>query len=137
MNTYKLQIMASDHMVYDGEAESLTLMTTEGSVGILAGHANLVMAIVPGMLEYVPANGKREQAVVSEGLLKVENGEVMVLVDSAENPDEIDAARADMAAARAREELKRKRSKREYVAARAELSRAMSRLQASSRKGSK
>lgn len=140
MNSYKLQIMASDHMVYDGEAESVTLMTTEGSIGILAGHANLIMAVVPGTLEYVPvpAPEGRQSVVVSDGLVKVENGEVMILVDTAETPDEIDAARADLAAARAREELKIKRSRREYTAARAELSRAMSRLKATSgRKGVK
>ena len=140
MKSFKLQIMASNHTVYDGEAESVSLMTTEGSIGILADHSNLIMARVPGPLEYVPvpASEGRQSVVVSEGLLKVENGEVMIFVDTAEDLDDIDAARADLAAARAKEDLKRQLSRREYIAARAELSRAMSRLKATSgRKGVK
>ena len=95
--TFKLQIMASDHMIYDGAAESVSLQTTEGSVGILAHHANIIMAVVPGIVEYVAVPGStsefgtddtqeqpqsgRQQIVVSDGLLKVENGEVMILVE--------------------------------------------------------
>ena len=102
MATFKLHFMASEHMVYDGDAESVSLMTTEGSIGILAYHSNLIMAVVPGIVEYVPAGEAADKAgmsgkqisVVSDGLLKVENNEVMLLVDTAENPEEIDEARA-------------------------------------------
>ncbi len=38
MATFKLHFMASEHMVYDGDAESVSLLTTEGSIGILAHH---------------------------------------------------------------------------------------------------
>jgi F-type H+-transporting ATPase subunit epsilon len=134
--SFRLEIMASDHMVYDGEAVSVSLPTTEGSVGILANHSNLIMAVVPGILEYVPAESGavRETVVVSGGLLKVENNEVMVLVDTAEDPDEIDEARAERAEARARDELKRSRTLREHAQTEAELSRALSRIKASKNK---
>ena len=100
--TFKLQIMASDHTVYDGDAVSVSLPTTEGSVGILADHSNVIMAVVPGTIEYVPVGeaaaemglSGRQSAVVSDGLLKVEGGEVMILVDTAERPEDIDEARA-------------------------------------------
>ena len=148
--TFKLQIMASDHMVYDGQAESVTLQTTEGSVGILAHHANIIMAVVPGMIEYVAVPGRksdsegqdssepqqkgRQQIVVSDGLLKVENGEVMILVDTAERPEEIDEARARRAEEKAREALRRANSNRDHVMVEAELSRALSRIKASKKK---
>ena len=135
MEAYKLQIMASDHMVFDGEAVSITLPTTEGSVGMLAHHANIIMAVVPGLLEYqAVGENEKQQVVVSYGLLKVENGEVMVLVDTAEKPEEIDEARAKRAAEQAKEELKRTNSNRETALASAELSRAMSRIKASKSK---
>ena len=54
MDSFRLHFMASEHMVYDGDAESVSLMTTEGSIGILAHHSNLIMAVVPGIVEYVP-----------------------------------------------------------------------------------
>lgn len=136
--------MASDHMVYDGDAESVSLMTTEGSIGILAYHSNLVMAVVPGEVEYVPAGDAAKEAglsgrqtvVVSDGLLKVENNEVMILVDTAELPEEIDEARAQRAEEQAREALKRANSNRDVALASAELSRAMSRIKASRNKHS-
>jgi F-type H+-transporting ATPase subunit epsilon len=142
MATFKLHFMASEHMVYDGDAESLSLMTTEGSVGILANHSNLVMAVVPGEVEYVPAGDAAKEAglsgrqtvVVSDGLLKVENNEVMILVDTAELPEEIDEARAKRAEEQAREALKRANSNRDIALASAELSRAMSRIKASRNK---
>ena len=134
MDNFKLQIMASDHMVFDGDARSVSMFTTEGSVGILAHHSNLIMAVVPGELEYEAANGDRNMVIVSDGLLKVENGEVMILVDTAETPDEIDEARAVRAEEQAREELKRANSNRDIALASAELSRALSRIKASRNK---
>ena len=136
MDSFKLQIMASDHMVFDGEAKSVSMFTTEGSVGILAHHSNLIMAVVPGELEYEPADagGKKKMVIVSDGLLKVENGEVMILVDTAEKPEEIDEARAIRAEEAAKEALKRANSNRDVALASAELSRAMSRIKASRNK---
>ena len=139
MATFKLHFMASEHMVYDGDAESVSLLTTEGSIGLLAYHSNLIMAVVPGIVEYVPTGedakaarlSGRQIAVVSDGLLKVENNEVMILVDTAENPEQIDEARARRAEEKAREDLKRANSNRDVSLATAELSRAMSRIKAS------
>ena len=143
MTPFKLQIMASDHMVYDGDAELVSLPTTEGSVGILANHANVIMAIVPGIIEYEPANTggedsqqSRQTIVVSDGLLKVESGEVIILVDTAERPEEVDEARARRAEERAREAMKRANSNRDMELAAAELSRAVSRIKASKKKHS-
>ena len=123
-------------MVYDGDAESVSLMTTEGSIGILAHHSNLIMAVVPGIVEYVPVGEEAKAAglsgkqvsVVSDGLLKVENNEMMILVDTAEHPHEIDEARARRAEEQAREALKRANTNRDVALASAELSRAMSRI---------
>ncbi len=142
MEAFKLHFMASEHMVYDGEAESVSLMTTEGSIGILAHHSNLIMAVVPGIVEYVPVGEAAKEAglsgkqisVVSDGLLKVENNEVMILVDTAEHPKDIDEARARRAEEKAREDLKRANTNRDVALASAELSRAMSRIKASRHK---
>lgn len=138
-NTFRLQIMASDHQVYDGPALSVTLPTTEGSVGILAHHANMIMAVTWGMAEYLPASEdgvkqQRHRVLVSTGLLKVENNEVMVLVDTAEDPDDIDEARAERAEARAREELKHSATIRDHALTEANLARALSRVKASRNK---
>jgi F-type H+-transporting ATPase subunit epsilon len=134
MDNFRLHFMASDHMVFDDDAQSVSLPTTEGSIGILAHHSNIIMAVVPGEITYRAANGDEDTVIVSDGLLKVENGEVMILVDTAERPDEIDEARAQRAEERAREELKRANTNRDIALASAELSRAMSRIKYSKKK---
>ena len=134
MDSFKLQFMASDHMVYEGDAKSVSLPTTEGSRGVLAHHSNVIMAVVPGEVVYQPEGGDRETVIVSDGLLKVENGEVMLLVDTAERPEDIDEARARRAEEQAREDLKRANNNRDMAIASAEISRAMSRIKASKKK---
>ena len=72
--------------------------------------------------------GSPLKAAVSNGLVKVENGEVLVLVDTIERPEEIDANRARRDADAAKEALLQKKSIQEYRSAQANLARALSRL---------
>ena len=60
--------------------------------------------------------------------MKVENGEVLILVDTAERPEDIDANRARRDADAAKEAMLQKKSIMEYQAAQATLARAVSRL---------
>lgn len=60
--------------------------------------------------------------------MKIENGEVLVLVDTAERPEDIDALRAKEAADAAREALLQKQSIQEYHMAQTTLARAIARL---------
>ena len=67
-------------------------------------------------------------AAVSPGMVKVENNEVLVLVDSIERPEEIDEARARREADLAREVILQKKSRQEYQIAQGNLARALNRL---------
>lgn len=130
-NKFSLHILAADRPFYEGECLSLVVPTLQGQYGILAHHCNYISAVVPGELDFtVEEDGieKHIRAAVSEGIVKVENNEVLVLVDTAESPDEIDEKRARRAADAAKEDMLRKQSVREYYAAQAKLARAMNRL---------
>ena len=124
MNTFKTHILAASNTFYEGECESLIVPTADGQYGILAGHCDIISAVVPG--------SENQIAAVSGGLVKVEDGEVLVLVDSAERPEEIDANRAREAAAAAKEAMLQKRSIREFHAAQMTLARATVRLKVKS-----
>lgn len=128
MKQFDIQIFAADHVFYEGACESLNVPTTQGLFGILANHSNLIAAIVPGRLSYRVPGGENLYAAVSEGLLKVENNRVLVLVDSAERPEEIDANRALREAEEAKEEMLQKKSIVENRLASANLARALNRL---------
>ena len=125
---FHLRVLASDRAFYDGDCESLTVPTLDGELGILAHHSNLVAAMIPGELRARVPDGRSTVADVAGGLLKVEDGAVLLLADSVERPEEIDAERARRAEARAREELLQKQSIQEYRGAQAHLARAINRL---------
>ena len=128
MNTFKLRVLAAEKPIYDGECISLVITTINGQYGIQAMHYNMTAAIIPGMLKLTQPDGKEIVAATSEGLIKVENNSVLVLVDTAERPEEIDENRARRAAEAAEEAILQKKSIREYDAAQARMARAISRL---------
>ena len=128
MDNVPVHILAADEPFYEGPCESLSVPTITGMYGVLAHHTNVILAIVPGTLRYRCEGEEEKLAAVSAGMMKVENGEVLVLVDSAERPEEIDANRAKEAADRAKEELLQKKSIQEYRMAQSNLARAVSRL---------
>lgn len=128
MTPFRVKILASDHPFYEGECFSLTLPTSNGMYGIRAHHSNMITAIVAGTLYYQVQENVSLEAAVSGGLAKVENGEVLILVDTAERPEEIDDKRARRDADAAKEALLQRKSIMEYRTAQATLARAVSRL---------
>ena len=133
MTPFHARILASDTSFFDGSCEFMTVPCTDGAMGILAHHSNMIAAVVPGELRFQPADEPLRTAAVSSGLVKIEEGEVLLLVDTAERPEDIDANRAKRAADAAKEELLQKHSIQEYGRAPANLARAISRLRVKER----
>lgn len=134
MRSFHLNIIAPEREFFDGQATSLMVPTTQGYYGVLAGHANEIGAIVPGKLTMKDEQGKTIEAAVSNGMIRVEENDVLVLVDTIELPEEIDANRAQRAADRAREEMLQKKGKEEYLQAKAQMARALNRLKVKGRR---
>ena len=128
MASFQVHILAADHTFYQGPCQSLVIPTPQGQYGVLAHHSNMISAIVPGTLQYKLEGQPFQTAAVSSGLIKVENNDVLILVDTAERPEEIDEKRAKRAADEAKEAMLQKRSIREYRSAQATLMRALTRL---------
>ena len=128
MKTFMLSVLAADSCIYVGECSSVILPAADGQYGVLADHCNTISAVVPGLLEYTLPNGEVQSVAVANGMVKIENNEVMILVDSAERPEEIDIRRAERAAAEAREQMLQKKSIMEYRTAEAYLARALNRI---------
>ncbi|MGI6772390.1 MAG: ATP synthase F1 subunit epsilon [Clostridiales bacterium] len=128
MNTFNMHIYAADKPFYSGPCESLVVPSLDGTYGIWANHSNIIIAIIPGSLIYRLPGQQDEVVAVSHGLVKVENNDVLVLVDSLERLDEIDTNRAQRAADAAREALLQNKSMQEFRIAQAHLARALNRL---------
>lgn len=132
---FPLHILAADKPFYEGDCESLVVPTLDGEYGVLAHHCNIILAIVPGTLTYRTPDGETYAAAVAAGIMKVEEGEVLVLVDSALRPEDVDEARQRRIADEAKEALLQKKSIEEHHAAQARLARALARLKVKSKYG--
>ena len=133
MNSFLLLILAAERNFYEGECTSLVVPITDGSYGIMANHKNMVAAIVPGIMEYLPSEGERVAVCVSQGILIVADNDVKVLVDTVETPEEIDENRARAAAEQAKEAMLQKQSIQEYKSAQLRIAREMNRLKLKNR----
>lgn len=128
MDTFQVHILAADKTFYEGPCLSLTIPASDGELGILAHHSPVIAAVKPGTLRYQIPGEEPKLAAISPGIVKVEGNDVLVLVDSAERPEEIDVVRARREADEAREALLQKRSRQEHQIAQATLARALNRL---------
>lgn len=135
MNEFNLHIIEADSDFFNGKCVSLVIPTTEGMYGIQAGHENLVAAITIGVIKYTLPDGTRCHAAVSNGMVKVENNDVMILVESAEDPDEIDEERAKREEEMAREILSGRTDRLNYRSAKGIMARAINRLKIKKRYG--
>ena len=130
---FHLDILAASVPFYRGECVSLVVPTADGEFGILANHSNAVGAVCAGELRVETAEGEHRRAAVAPGLFKIEDGHVLLLVDAAERPEDIDVNRALRAREEAEEQLRQKRSMAEYQLAQGNLARALNRLRVSGR----
>ena len=128
METFQVHILAADKTFYEGPCVSLTVPTSDGEFGILAHHSSMIAAVQPGTLRYQPPEEEPRLAAISPGMVKVENNDVLVLVDSVERPEEIDIVRAQREIDEAKEILLQKRSRQEYQIAQATMARALNRI---------
>lgn len=102
--TIPFKLITPSSVVYDGQAELVIAVTTEGEEGILAHHAPFLSALKPGVLRAnVVQNGarKRLELATDGGFMQALPDRVTVLVDRAVSFDEVDVAatRAELAQA--------------------------------------
>lgn len=128
MNSFILNITASSGEFYQGSCESMVLPVKDGVYGVQAGHSPVLVAIHMGMLKFTVDCETRE-ILVGDGIAEVTPTFVLLLVDSAERPEDIDKNRAEAARIRAEERLQHKQSMHEYYQTKIALDRAMQRLQ--------
>ncbi|MDR1570805.1 MAG: ATP synthase F1 subunit epsilon [Oscillospiraceae bacterium] len=130
MSAFHLTILTPEHTFFEGAADSLTFQTDDGLFGVLAGHQPEVVTLAEGMIR-ISSNGSIREAAGSDGFVTILPGNVTVILQSIEWPEDIDRHRAEEAKREAEEALRQRQSLREYTLARSMLARAMVRLRVS------
>jgi F-type H+-transporting ATPase subunit epsilon len=98
-------LVSVEREIWSGEATQVNARTTEGEIGILAGHAELLGQLAEGFTVTIRQSAGDDITVaVHGGFLSVTKEGVTILAERAELSEEIDQSRAQAALEKARSE---------------------------------
>ena len=128
-NTFYLKIISANRVFFSGRCRSLIVPEYDGQKEILAHHEDMVIATKEGEVRFKDKEDDDwTKVVVGVGFVYISHNRVIMLVDTAERPEDIDRVRAEAALERAKEQLRQKQSIQEYHVSQASMARAMLRL---------
>jgi F-type H+-transporting ATPase subunit epsilon len=78
-----VSVVAADHEVWSGEAKQIVARTTEGEIGILAGHEPILAVLAAGEVRITPVEGAVITANADDGFLSVQNDTVTIVAGQA------------------------------------------------------
>ncbi len=100
----RVEVVGADGIVWEGDALSVIVRTTEGDLGVLPNHEPFLAALVPCAAEVLAADGNREVLAIDGGFISVADNRVSLLSQFAKVAREIDldAAEHELVAAEKR-----------------------------------
>ncbi len=101
-----LRVITPESVALDTTASSVRIPALDGQMGILPRHASMVAALEAGVLTWTEQGASRAM-FVSGGFAEVRDNTVRVVSEAGERPEDIDTERAQRAAERARERLRK------------------------------
>lgn len=128
----RFEIVTPERVVLKEEIKQVTIPTEEGELTVLPNHMPLVSIIKPGVIELTNQTGEIKIMSVAGGFLEVLRNKVVILADSAERAEEIDAIRCEEARCRAEETLKdlRQFDRERYVSISATITKELAKISA-------
>jgi F-type H+-transporting ATPase subunit epsilon len=92
---FQCEVLTPEGQVFSDEVEMVSTRTTTGSIGVLANHAPLMAILEPTELRLYRSDSDIVRFAQGEGYLQVVENEVLVLVEEAIAPDDIDKSNFD------------------------------------------
>lgn len=86
MSSLKVELVAADRKVWEGEASLVRARSIEGDLGIMPGHQPLLAILVGGDV-IIESDGGRKDAQIDEGFLSVANDVVTIVAQSVSTGD--------------------------------------------------
>ena len=105
----------------------------DGSFGVLARHIPAIIALKPGEVKIDSGDGQQSLAI-SDGYCEIQRERILLLVETAELPEDIDVERAQAALERAQKLLSDRPDDLDPDRARASMNRAKNRLRIANKK---
>ena len=124
----QLEIVTPKRVVFKGEVTSLTAPGVVGGFQVLFNHAPLLSSLKIGEVKIKEANDAEFHYAISGGFVEVRENHVLLLAETAERTDEIDAERAKASRDRAQKRMSENKQDIDFERARLALYRALNRL---------
>lgn len=135
VSSFRLEIVTPQRLLLSDEVTELVAPGAEGYFGVLPGHVPFITTLDIGELTYWRGKDERHLAV-TWGYIEVRGDRVIVLAETAERAEEIDAERAERARQRAERRLRdwgEGDESIDFARAQSALQRALTRLQVAAR----
>ena len=84
MSSLTVTVVSATAEVWSGEASMVVARTTEGEIGILAGHEPTLGVLAAGEVRITTADGQKITAQAEDGFLSVDNNQVTIVAGLAE-----------------------------------------------------
>lgn len=127
MPKIKCEIITPEGKILDDELNVFRLKGVEGYFNVMNDHTPMITGLDVGVMTYTK-DEKSNEIALGEGFIDVQPEKAVVLVDTAEFPNEIDIKRAKEAKQRAENRLKSQNNDVDIFRAQAALKRALTRL---------
>jgi len=84
MSSLTVTVVSATAEVWSGAASMVVARTTEGEIGILAGHEPTLGVLAAGEVRITTADGQKVTAQAEDGFLSVDNNQVTIVAGLAE-----------------------------------------------------
>jgi F-type H+-transporting ATPase subunit epsilon len=90
--TFTAEVLTPEGEVFNDEVEMVSTRTTVGSIGILANHQPLLGMLEPTELRLYKSESDVVALAQGEGYVQVSEGRVLILVEEAVDPSNLDVS---------------------------------------------
>jgi F-type H+-transporting ATPase subunit epsilon len=94
--TINVEIVTPYGMFFEGPVEMVVLTAKDGEIGIMADHTPMIAALTPGEIRLRIKN-KWKNLSATNGYAEIGPEQVIIVVNAAEWPDQINISRAEAA----------------------------------------
>ena len=90
--TFKFELVTPERMVLSQDASQVVVPGIEGAFTVLPGHAPVISALRPGVVDATLGDTRTVRVFVKGGFAEVDPGRVTVLAERAQAVEDMDAA---------------------------------------------
>jgi F-type H+-transporting ATPase subunit epsilon len=127
--TFNLQVLTSNGIIWNSDAQEVILSTNSGKIGILPNHEPLLTGLEIGIMKARIDSTWIAMALLG-GFAQIENNKVIILVLGAEKASEINLEEAQLSLNTAKNQLSQAVTRKQQIEANLAVKRAKARLDA-------